>query len=107
MPFFELRQYRMRPGKKEAWVRYMEETIIPYQQTKGMVIVGSFTGEEEEDLYVWIRRFESEEERQGLYEAVYENDYWKHEVRPKVAEMIDLAKNHITRIEATPRSIIR
>jgi hypothetical protein len=107
MAFFELRQYRMRPGQKEAWVRYMEETIIPYQQAKGMVIVGSFTGEEEEDLYVWIRRFESEEERKTLYESVYENDYWKNEVRPIVAKMVDLSKNVVTRIEATPRSIIR
>jgi hypothetical protein len=42
-----------------------------------MVIVGSFVGQEEEDLYVWIRRFDSEEERKRLYDTVYESDHWK------------------------------
>ena len=70
---FELRQYRMRPGMREAWVKMMEEEIIPFQTSKGIVIVGSFVGEEEDDLYIWIRRFDSEAERERLYEAVYES----------------------------------
>ena len=37
---FELRNYRMRPGQREQWVRYMEEVIIPFQVSRGMVIVG-------------------------------------------------------------------
>lgn len=107
MAFFELRQYRMQPGKREEWITYMEEVIIPYQVSKGMIIVGSFAGEEEEDLYVWIRRFESEEERERLYEAVYQNDYWQNEVGPVVATLIDRSKIEVTRIEPTPRSILR
>ena len=31
MAFFELRQYRMRPGQQKKWVKFMEEEIIPYQ----------------------------------------------------------------------------
>jgi len=30
------------------------------------VILGSFVGEEDESVYVWIRRFESEAERKRL-----------------------------------------
>jgi hypothetical protein len=59
--FFELRQYRTKPGQREKWVKFMEEEIIPFQVSKGMVILGSFVGQEEDDLYVWIRRFASEE----------------------------------------------
>ena len=40
-------------------------------------------------LYIWMRRFESEEEREQLYQAVYENDHWKTEIDPKIPEMID------------------
>ena len=87
--FFELRQYRMRPGEEANWVNYMEEVIIPFQISKGMVILGSFVGEEEKDLYVWIRRFESEEQREQLYEAVYESDTWKNEIAPKIPDMMD------------------
>jgi len=35
----------------------MEERIIPGQLAHGVVIVGSFVGQKEDDLYVWIRRF--------------------------------------------------
>ena len=105
--FFELRQYRTRPAQRENWVRFMEEVIIPFQVSKGMVIVGSWVGQEEEDLYVWIRRFDSEAERERLYEAVYQTDRWKQEIAPRVEELIDRSKIKVTRLEATPRSVIR
>ena len=105
--FFELRQYRTFPGQREAWVKFMEEVIIPFQASKGMVIVGSFVAQEEDDLYIWIRRFESEEERVALYKAVYETDYWKNEVAPQIGTMLDRPRMVITRIEATPKSVIR
>lgn len=105
--FFELRQYRMRAGQREKWVKFMEEEIIPYQVSKGMVIVGSFVGQEEEDLYVWIRRFESEEERKRQYEAVYESDHWKNVIAPQVPMMIDREAIKVSRIEATPKSVIQ
>ncbi len=44
--FLELRQYRTHPGQRDNWVKYMEEVIIPFQVSKGMVIVGSFLGEQ-------------------------------------------------------------
>ena len=105
--FFELRQYRMRPGQEKNWVNYMEEVIIPFQVSKGMVILGSFVGEEEKDLYVWIRRFESEAQRERLYEAVYESDTWKNEIAPKIPDMMDRSQIKVTRLEATPRSVIQ
>src|SRR5438093_4074319 len=46
--FFELRQYHVRPGQRDNWVKCMEEEIIPFQVKMGMVILGSFVGEEEE-----------------------------------------------------------
>ena len=104
--FFELRQYRTKTGQREKFVTFMEEEIIPFQISKGMVIIGSFVGQEEDDLYVWIRRFESEPERKRLYEAVYESDYWKNEVAPKIPEMLDRQAIKVTRIEATPKSVI-
>ena len=105
--FFELREYRTLPGQRENWVNFMEEEIIPFQVSKGMVILGSFTGEEEDDLYIWIRRFESEAQREELYEAVYQSDRWVNEIGPKVPQMLDRDKIVVRRIEATPRSVIQ
>ncbi len=103
--FFELREYRTKPGQRKNWVRFMEEQIIPFQSGKGMVIVGSFVGQEEDDLYIWIRRFESESERERLYKVVYESDTWKNEIAPKIPEMMDREKIVVRRIEATPKSV--
>jgi len=72
-----------------------------------MVILGSFVGEEEDDLYVWIRRFESEQERENLYAAVYESDKWVNEIGPKIPEMMDRSKIVVRRLEASSRSVIQ
>ena len=105
--FYELRQYRTKPGQRDNWVKFMEEVIIPFQVSKGMVIAGSFVGQEEDDLYVWMRRFNDEAERVRLYEAVYESDTWKNDISPKVGEMLEREKIVVTRIEPTPKSVIR
>ena len=105
--FFELRQYSIRPGKKDEWVRMVEDEIIPFQQSQGMVIVGSFTGEEDESVYVWVRRFDSEEERERLYEAVYQSDHWKNDIAPRIPELVDREKMNVQRIEPTKLSTLR
>ncbi len=107
MAFYELRQYHVRPGKMAEWVRIMEEEIIPFQVSKGMVICGSFRGESDESVYVWIRRFASEAEREALYQAVYDSDYWKEKIAPRVPECLDREKIVVTRIVPTPKSTMQ
>ncbi len=104
--FYELRQYRTKPGQRQNWVDFMEEVIIPFQVSKGMVIAGSFVGEEEDDLYIWMRRFDDEAQREQLYEAVYGSDEWTNDIAPKVGELLDRDKIVVTRIEPTPKSVI-
>ena len=105
--FFELREYRTKPGQRERWVQFMEEVIIPFQVSKGMVVIGSFVGTQEDDLYIWIRRFDSEEQREALYAAVYQSDEWKNVIAPQIPEMMDREKIVVRRIAPTPRSVIR
>ena len=81
--------------------------MIPFQQSKGMVIVGNFVGEEDKDLYVWIRRFESEAEREKQYNDVYQSDEWKNTIGPPIGDLIDREKIKVTRLEATPKSVIQ
>jgi hypothetical protein len=85
----------------------MEEVVIPFQISKGMVVVASFVGEAEEDLYVWIRRFTDEAQREQVYKAVYESDHWKNELSPQVGEMLDRTKTVVTRLNPTPHSVIQ
>ena len=104
MAFYELRQYHVRPGKMAQWLKVMEEEIIPFQVSKGMVITGSYRGETDESVYVWMRRFESEAQREALYKAVYDTDHWKTAIAPKTAELLDREKMVVTRITPTARS---
>lgn len=107
MAFYELRQYTVHPGKMDAWVKIMEEEIIPFQVSKGMIITGSYRGEDDDTAYIWTRRFESEEQRKALYAAVYESDYWKNDVAPRVPEHIDRAAIKVTRMVPTSRSNVQ
>lgn len=106
MAFYELRQYKVKPGKMDAWLEMMEKEIIPYQVSKGMVICGSFKGETDDSLYFWIRRFESEEQREALYAAVYENDYWQKEMGPRIGEVLDRSAMVIQRVVPTSLSTL-
>ena len=104
---YELRQYRAQPGRRDDLARFMEEVIIPFQASKGVVIVASFVGEKEDDLYVWIRRFADEADRERLYEAVYQDERWKSEIAPAVGELLDRERIVVTRLNPTPRSVLR
>ena len=52
--FFELRQYNIKSGQRENWIQLMEEEILPFQLSKGMVVVGSFVSENPEEDGYWI-----------------------------------------------------
>jgi len=105
--FYELRQYRARPGQRDRLAKYMEEVIIPFQVAKGMVITASFVGEQEADLYVWVRRFEDEAEREALYAAVYQSAEWKETIGPAVGEMLDRDRIAVTRLTPMAKSVLR
>jgi NIPSNAP len=104
MAFYELRQYKVLPGKMDEWVKIMEEEIIPFQTSKGMVICGSFRDEMDDSAYVWLRRFESEAQREELYKAVYDSDHWKTAIAPRVPACLDRGAMVVTRIVPTPKS---
>ncbi|MCQ3804035.1 MAG: NIPSNAP family protein [bacterium] len=104
---FELRQYQCISGKRDEFVRFMEETLIPFQVSQGVVVVGSFTDEEDPDGYVWIRRFDSPEERDRIYQAMYASETWNHQMLPAVSEMVHRERSVVSQLRPTPKSVIR
>ena len=122
-PFFEVRIYQVNPGKIEEWIEFMEQTIIPFQVSKGMVINGSFVMDSTDEFaivggertmttspkgstYVWIRRFESLQQKKELYQAVYESQEWANNIAPKVAELIDRNSIVVHNLSATSKSLM-
>ena len=122
--FFELRVYQISPGKMDEWVSYMEKTIMPFQVEKGMVIHGSFVmyssdqfalengervmnSEEKGNTYVWIRRFENQEEKVKLYKDVYESKEWLENIAPTVAKLVDRNSILVQNLSSTPLSVMK
>lgn len=107
MAFYELRRYEIRPGKMAEWLELMEHEIIPFQVAMGMVISASFRAEQDDGTYVWLRRFESETERERLYEAVYQSDHWKQNLTDRVGQCINRETIEVTRLTPTTMSILQ
>ena len=53
----------------------------------------------DETRFVWARAFESEDERDRLYAAVYESDLWLTEMRPEVRRMAVTGSSRTTRLD--------
>lgn len=99
--FFELIHYPIYQGKHADLARFMEEKIIPFQTQQGMSILGgALDAEGDENTYIWIRRFDSDAERDRLYNAVYMSDHWQNEIAPQLSTMMDREAIRITRLEA-------
>lgn len=104
--FYEFRQYTVVDDKRDEWVKFFEKEILPFQQSKGMVVVGVFTDEEHPELFYWVRRFKNEKERVKLYKAVYESKEWTEYFSPRVAEFLDRKKIVVKRIIGTSKSVL-
>jgi len=103
---YELRTYRLNPGQRDAFVRHMESTIIPFQASKGMVIVGSFTSDADPDTYIWMRRFQDEADRDRLYQAVYEDEHWVNVIAPTTGSMLNRENIQVTNLTPTALSVL-
>ncbi len=104
---FELRMYHIQPGQRDAYVKWFEEEVIPSQAAQGVVIVTSFVGVQDEDQFVWIRRFDSEEARERFNQDYYESEHWKNKLEPRVHEFMVWEKMQVFELCPTPMSGIR
>jgi hypothetical protein len=69
--FYEIRTEQAGSGRGAELARYLDETVIPLHRERGMQVVGSFTVLGDEDAFVWIRRFESDADRERVLAAVH------------------------------------
>jgi len=85
----------------------MEEEIIPFQVKMGMGHPRQLRGRGGPERVRVDPPFREEGERKRLYDAVYQSDYWKNEIGPKVGGLIDREQIKVQRIVATPHSVIQ
>lgn len=72
----ELRQYTLRPGRRDELVELFEREFIASQQVLGMGLVGPFVDLDDPDRFVWWRAFADMPARAAALQAFYGGPAW-------------------------------
>jgi hypothetical protein len=72
----ELRQYALKPGRREVLIDLFERHLIEPQEEVGMRVIGHFRDRGNPDRFVWLRGFRDMPSRTAAHEAFYDSDLW-------------------------------
>jgi hypothetical protein len=98
----EIRRYRIEPGRLDEFVRFFTDEVHPAMEAAGMRILGTFTAVSEPDVFVYLRAFADEEERDRQYGAFYEGETWLGGMRERA---LDLEQDYeVLLVRSTPQS---
>ena len=85
----ELRQYTLKPGRREELIALFEREFIESQEAEGMDIIGTFRDDADADRFVWLRGFPDMESRARSLQAFYSGPVWMAHREAANATMID------------------
>jgi quinol monooxygenase YgiN len=73
----ELRQYRMKPGRRDDLIDLFEREFVESQEAHGMSLLGQFRDLDAPGHFVWMRGFESMAARKAALEGFYGGAIWQ------------------------------
>jgi quinol monooxygenase YgiN len=73
----ELRQYKLRPGRRDELIELFDAHLVESQEEVGMSVIGQFRDLDRPDRFVWLRGFSSMDERRASLEAFYTGPVWR------------------------------
>ena len=85
----EVRSYRIKPGKRDEFIKLFETRAVPAQRTYGIKIIGPFLDVENPNKFVFLRSFPSLEDRDRMKEAFYGSELWKTELEGLAMRLLD------------------
>jgi len=86
--FYEIRLETAAPGRGKELARWMDEQVIPVHEAAGMVVVGAFTDTDDEDAFVWIRKFRDAEEREEVVDRVHQDPLFETDIRLRLGHIL-------------------
>lgn len=98
----EIRTYTLRPGKRPEFVAWFEEVVAPAMAASGMTVLGSFESVEDENVFVYLRRFVDEDERDRLTAAFYSSEVWLSGMKERALALE--SEYEVRLVRSTPRS---
>ncbi len=85
----EVRSYRIKPGRRDEFIRFFETRSVPALRAHGMKILGPLLDVENPNKFVFLRSFPSMDERERMKNDFYEGDLWKNELESIAMPMLD------------------
>ncbi|CAM4019798.1 NIPSNAP family protein [Kibdelosporangium persicum] len=86
----ELRQYTLKPGRRDTLVEIFEKHFVDTQEAVGITLIGLFHDLDNPDRFVWLRGFQDMRSRKAALIAFYEQgEAWKTHGPAANATMID------------------
>jgi hypothetical protein len=73
----ELRQYKLEPGTRDAFVTLFEDRLVDSQEAVGMRLVGQFRDRDDVNRFSWIRAFTDMPARARALNSFYFGPVWK------------------------------
>lgn len=85
----ELRQYTLRPGRRDELIDLFERAFVESQEAVGIDLIGQFRDLDDPDRFVWLRGFPDMEARRRSLEAFYGGPVWRAHREAANATMVD------------------
>ena len=74
---FELRQYTLHPGRRDALIELFDREFVETQEACGMRVLGQFRDLGDPDRFVWFRSFPDMARRKDALTCFYGGPAWK------------------------------
>ncbi|MDT9687361.1 NIPSNAP family protein [Streptomyces sp. P9(2023)] len=85
----ELRQYTLRPGRRDELIELFDREFLETQDETGMLVLGQFRDLDDPDRFVWLRGFRDMAVRHDALTAFYGGPVWAKHGPQANATMID------------------
>jgi hypothetical protein len=88
-PIVELRQYTLRPGRRDELIDLFDREFVETQEAAGMAVLGQFRDLDGPDRFVWLRGFPDMPGRAAALGRFYGGPVWREHGAAANATMID------------------
>lgn len=92
---FELRNYTLRPGRRDELITLFEREFVESQERAGASILGTFRDIDAADHFVWLRGFSGMAARKDSLTAFYTGPVWQAHRDSANATMLDSDNVHL------------
>lgn len=72
----ELRQYAMKPGRRDDLITLFEREFVETQEAAGIRLIGLFRDLDRPDQFVWMRGYPDQASRKPALNTFYNSDHW-------------------------------